>query len=168
MVLALAEAVRPNPQTTQCPVPAAQMWRVSGAPGCARSDGARANYKNASLRLSQAPLRSKTRRTVALRWPGRGVPPGWGAACKRADSTVGVEFASTDSGLRKGENSSKPRACVHIRLLCGCTCSGDEHVLFSRPFLSVTGHTPFLWQETLFSEFQHKRFRKTCNIPTGL
>ncbi|MGH8012019.1 MAG: type I-G CRISPR-associated helicase/endonuclease Cas3g, partial [Candidatus Binataceae bacterium] len=39
---------------------------------------------------------------------------------------------------------------------------------FKELFLAVTGHSPFPWQEALFAEFVEKRFRKACDVPTGL
>lgn len=43
---------------------------------------------------------------------------------------------------------------------------------FIECFKALTGlkefESPFPWQEKLFEEFLQKRFRSTCDIPTGL
>jgi CRISPR-associated endonuclease/helicase Cas3 len=43
---------------------------------------------------------------------------------------------------------------------------------FNECFKALTGledsQSPFPWQEKLFDEFVQKRFRSTCDIPTGL
>ena len=39
---------------------------------------------------------------------------------------------------------------------------------FGSDFEQLTGHAPFPWQETLFSQFLERQFPKTCDIPTGL
>jgi CRISPR-associated endonuclease/helicase Cas3 len=39
---------------------------------------------------------------------------------------------------------------------------------FGDLFSLVTGHLPFPWQEAQFAEFLGNRFRKTCDVPTGL
>lgn len=39
---------------------------------------------------------------------------------------------------------------------------------FRELFEKVTGHPPFPWQEALFGEFAEKRFRRICDVPTGL
>ncbi|MGC1812046.1 MAG: type I-U CRISPR-associated helicase/endonuclease Cas3 [Candidatus Binataceae bacterium] len=35
-------------------------------------------------------------------------------------------------------------------------------------FEKITGHPPFPWQEALFEELAEKRFRRICDVPTGL
>jgi CRISPR-associated endonuclease/helicase Cas3 len=39
---------------------------------------------------------------------------------------------------------------------------------FRELFEEVTGHAPFPWQEALFEELAEKRFRRICDVPTGL
>jgi CRISPR-associated endonuclease/helicase Cas3 len=43
-----------------------------------------------------------------------------------------------------------------------------NEITFDDLFSSLTGHAPFPWQRALFGEFLQKRFRKTCDVPTGL
>ena len=39
---------------------------------------------------------------------------------------------------------------------------------FCELFEKITGHPPFPWQEALFEELAEKRFRRICDVPTGL
>jgi CRISPR-associated endonuclease/helicase Cas3 len=43
-----------------------------------------------------------------------------------------------------------------------------REIVFDDLFLALTGHAPFPWQQALFNEFTQKKFRKTCDVPTGL
>lgn len=39
---------------------------------------------------------------------------------------------------------------------------------FDPLFQALTGNAPFPWQRALFKEFREKKFRRSCDIPTGL
>jgi len=39
---------------------------------------------------------------------------------------------------------------------------------FGEAFASITGHAPFPWQKKLFEELIEGRFRRSCDVPTGL
>lgn len=39
---------------------------------------------------------------------------------------------------------------------------------FATLFSALTGNAPFPWQAALFDQFEHGKFPKSCNLPTGL